>query len=91
MKRALLCLMVFGLLLSLALPAWAGSFSGMVLDATVYGLIVKSGSLVKIFQIRPETTGERDLHPQDLVKVDFREENGALVATRIKLLKRYQP
>lgn len=94
MKRtAVAILLVSFLFLLAAFPAMALAFSGMVLDSTVYSLVVKQGEQVKIFQIRPETQGDKYPHPQDEVEVTYHEDkdSGAQVADFIHVTKRFQP
>jgi hypothetical protein len=76
------------LFLASALRAAAATFTGIVMDATAYSFIVKNSEEVKIFQIRQETQGSRNLYPEDLVTVFYREEEGVLIAENIVLLKR---
>lgn len=66
------------------------SFSGMVIDITVYSVSVKDDSgNVKIFQIRPSTRSEKNIHPQDRVNVSYQIIDGIQVATHITITKRY--
>ncbi len=92
MKRLIGTVLLLSLLVGFSsMPALANSFSGMVIDATIYSFIVKNNDDVRIFQIRPETKGERDLHPQDSVRITYRNENGTLVADQITVTKRFKP
>lgn len=91
MKRTFAAISIFLFIAIASLPVLAESFSGMVIDATTYNLIVKNGEDVKIFQIRPETNGDRYPNPQDTVTVQYENDNGILIALNIKILKYYRP
>jgi hypothetical protein len=92
MKKKLVLLLVAGFMICFAVPALASSFYGMVVYANYYSVVVRnSNGQNMVFQIRPETQGYRYPKPQDLIVVDYRNDNGILIATHITLVKKFIP
>lgn len=70
-------------------PALAKSFKGMVLEITAYSITIQhSLDDIKIFQVRGETRRSPNIAVEDIVEVNYRDENGILIAKKIEVKRK---
>lgn len=86
-QKTILLVLTISLFFGLLMQAKADSFTGKVMGATYYSFTVRNGTTYKIFQIREETKGNKFPRNGDQVLVVYKNEDGILVATFIKVLK----